>query len=301
MYLIGIISYLPNETKLRQKRLKSHIQQLKELRNIFKDIFIYDVLQNYTEDEIKLLDVDEYKVFDTGIGAGPARNEVLDYYYNSNYNTLLMLDDDTSFYNYYNIGEILEDIEALDDKRIGLVTSLIPMLTPFKEINYQYEKIINNNFILHTKFQSLTSIGATYIITKYLKEKRLHFENLDPTKNEGYEDMDFYFKVLDSGFAIYKCNQLIMKLILMDDSTIFKNREGRQSLMKNNMKVMYEKYKYLGLELKTPTSFNLDKVYYGNNIDVNMINVPRKEKYIFTEDVKYVPKNIKILEKNSLF
>ena len=79
--LIGILSYLPEDEKVRQKRLNYHNKQLDELKQYYPTAYIYCVYQQYKDTEIPKDKINEYKTFDKGIGVSSARNEILKYYY----------------------------------------------------------------------------------------------------------------------------------------------------------------------------------------------------------------------------
>ena len=92
--IIGQISYLPNN-ELRTKRFEAARTQIEWLHKVLPNVKILSVCQNYTQDECDMLGSDVYLSYDTPIGAGKARNKILEKFYNSDYDWLFLCDDDT--------------------------------------------------------------------------------------------------------------------------------------------------------------------------------------------------------------
>lgn len=95
--VIGIISYLPDDMKIRKNRLAKLANLLFQCNYIFNNLPIMIVAQNWTDEELKkyksLLNVTFY-VYQDKLGIVGARNKLREHFLESNYNYLIMLDDD---------------------------------------------------------------------------------------------------------------------------------------------------------------------------------------------------------------
>lgn len=94
--LIGIISYLPDDKKTREHRFTD----LKWLINVCNYLFglpIYIVIQNYTQEEEAIIKKCKNVTLSTNydkLGILQARRTLRDYFIESTYSNLIMLDDD---------------------------------------------------------------------------------------------------------------------------------------------------------------------------------------------------------------
>ena len=137
--MIGIISYLPDDVELRNKRVVNCKEQLKWLYKVFPKEVPLVVAQNYRkEDRIDggVYAVD-YLMYDTGIGSHKARNTILDKFYASNDEWLLLLDDDVVTYDYYGADSFIVDVYygEYNDYQFDIILPLQPETSPFKELN----------------------------------------------------------------------------------------------------------------------------------------------------------------------
>lgn len=94
--LIGIISYLPNDKEIREKRFWTLCQLVRDCNNIF-NLPIYIVIQNYTEEEASKLAAMTNVTVSTRLeklGILLARKILREMFLTLNYDNLIMLDDD---------------------------------------------------------------------------------------------------------------------------------------------------------------------------------------------------------------
>lgn len=93
---VGIISYLP-DGELRQKRLAKLLNLLKRIDELF-GIPIMIVAQNYRD--VRLIDLDKSNIilykYKNGLGITGARRALRKHFLNSDFDYLIMLDDDSS-------------------------------------------------------------------------------------------------------------------------------------------------------------------------------------------------------------
>lgn len=89
-----IISYMPNDEKLRKIRMNAHKLQIRNIKMITPNAKIYIIAQNYKDSEYINDPQITYKKFPKGIGAGKARNTALKWLYDSDYDFGIINDDD---------------------------------------------------------------------------------------------------------------------------------------------------------------------------------------------------------------
>lgn len=290
--LVGIIAYIPNDERLRKIRIDCHKKQLEWIRTEFCKNVEYDIMgvyQNYTEQEVPE-NVDIVKLHLEGIGAPRARNEILDEFYKDNkYDVCVVLDDDRLLYNYYDMTMFLPDLLNMKDERIKCIMPLDPRFSPFKQINYKQKQVIEENWVLK---KTTTSASGVFILHKNIKPYKIYFEDLRSNLGQGYDDGDFLFKMLDKNIPPYRCYQLIIKTLGGDDSVLFEDYEKRLSLHESNLKVLYERWKHLGIKM----TYNKEGKFRGftqpniNNELPLYITLPRKNKYEFEERMIYKKK-----------
>lgn len=219
--IIGQISYLPNN-ELRTKRFEAARTQIEWLHKVLPNVKILSVCQNYTQDECDMLGSDVYLSYDTPIGAGKARNKILEKFYNSDYDWLFLCDDDTILDDKYHYENFIEELSNNEKKFSGIdaVSAIEPEYHPYKKLNYE-----DKGNLTHFKFEprELNSGSATSFIRNIKKfyGKEIYFPNIDANKGEGREDMEMLFSWLKAGLTWYNMDTMIRKSLCFDKSSIF--------------------------------------------------------------------------------
>lgn len=219
--MIGQISYLPNN-ELRTKRFEAARTQIEWLHKVLPNVKILSVCQNYTQDECDMLGSDVYLSYDTPIGAGKARNKILEKFYNSDYDWLFLCDDDTILDDKYHYENFIEELSNNEKKFSGIdaVSAIEPEYHPYKKLNYE-----DKGNLTHFKFEprELNSGSATSFIRNIKKfyGKEIYFPNIDANKGEGREDMEMLFSWLKAGLTWYNMDTMIRKSLCFDKSSIF--------------------------------------------------------------------------------
>ena len=241
--MIGQVSYLPNN-ELRTKRLEAARFQIEWFDKILPNEKIMVVAQAYTKDELP--DVDKYAVFwfDEPLGAGNARNKILEIFYESDYDWLLLCDDDTVLYPYYSVDDFIKDIAFNVEKfeKIDAVSALEPEYYPYKKLNYE-----DKNNLEYYKFEPrvLNSGSATSIIRNIKKYygKQIYYPDVDANKGEGREDIEFLIAWLKAGFNWYTMQTMIRKSLCFDKSSIFgADTKSRDKILMHDLDVICERY-----------------------------------------------------------
>lgn len=219
--MIGQISYLPNN-ELRTKRFEAARTQIEWLHKVLPNVKITSVLQNYTDAERDLIKSDNIIGFSNPIGAGKARNLILEKFYNSNYDWLFLCDDDTILDDKYHYENFIEELSNNEKKFSGIdaVSAIEPEYHPYKKLNYE-----DKGNLTHFKFEprELNSGSATSFIRNIKKfyGKEIYFPNIDANKGEGREDMEMLFSWLKAGLTWYNMDTMIRKSLCFDKSSIF--------------------------------------------------------------------------------
>lgn len=242
--MIGIVSYLP-DTSVRSKRVKAVTKQVEWLHSIYPNECIHIVAQNYTDDDYLVDPYVEYIKYSEGIGASNARNIILEMFYESGADWLLMCDDDSICYPYYSyeafMRHIVEDPEYF--KGVDAVIPIEPEYYPFKK-----QVAEDSQNLTHYKFSPrYNNSGAAIIFYRNIVKKGhepLYFdENMVASKGTGREDIDFNLRWIKSGFTCYEMQTWIKKSLAFSDSTIFEGtQQARNKLLDDNLQLTVTKH-----------------------------------------------------------
>lgn len=239
--LIGQVSYLPHN-ELRTKRLEAAHTQIKWFNEVLPNTQIISVAQAYNVSDY--VDGVLYRKYDEPIGAGEARNKILKYFYDSDYDWLLLCDDDTVLYPYYSADEFIRDVANNPEKykQVDAISALEPEYYPYKKLNYE-----DKANLTHYKFEPrvLNSGSATSIMRNIKKyyDKELYFPNVDANKGEGREDIEFLISWLKDGFTWYTMQTMIRKSLCFDKSSIFgADTKKRDAILMHDLDVICERY-----------------------------------------------------------
>lgn len=241
--MIGQISYLPNN-ELRTKRFEAARTQIEWLHKVLPNVKITSVLQNYMDAERDLIKSDNIIGFSNPIGAGKARNLILEKFYNSDYDWLFLCDDDTILDDKYHYENFIEELSNNEKKFSGIdaVSAIEPEYHPYKKLNYE-----DKGNLTHFKFEprELNSGSATSFIRNIKKfyGKEIYFPNIDANKGEGREDMEMLFSWLKAGLTWYNMDTMIRKSLCFDKSSIFgSDTKKRDKILMKCLDSICERY-----------------------------------------------------------
>lgn len=244
--VIGIISYLPDNPELRSNRLDKHKRQLELFKTLNVPIFI--VAQNYRQEELSNIPNINYYVTEKGIGPANARNILLQTFYNSQEDYMMLCDDDIVFYEYYGIRDFFNELITTPNKFINdldYIRGVMASKVPFKQT--VYDQRLN---LTHYVFEDRDTIGTTALaIVKNFKKyynKEIYYEDLNVSEGNGYEDKDFCCKLKINNIKTHVLDTFILKAFnYTDNSTLFNTYEDRMNVHNDNNSKIYEKYKDL--------------------------------------------------------
>ena len=293
--LIGQISYLP-PNELRTKRLQVARFQIEWFNKILPNTKIISVAQRY--DLHDYMNGVQYFEYENGIGAGAARNIILKEFYNSDYDWLLLCDDDTiiddKYYPEYFIKELVNNREKFKD--VHAISALEPEYHPYKLLNFK-----DKGNLTHYKFEprELNSGSATSFIQNVKKfyGKELYYPNVDASKGEGREDMEFLFSWLKSGLNWYTMQTLIRKSLCFDKSSIFgDDTKARDKILMHDLDVICDRYKEDGLMRDINGKISWKNFNERYNTSKKVLYIPRE--ITIEYDEKTTPKEKQDMSQN---
>ena len=203
--LIGIISYLPNNPDIRFTRVEKLTTLINSCNEIF-DLPILIIAQNWDASLIsKIAGIKNIKLeFYPKLGIVGARNQLRKSFLNSNYDYLIMLDDDC-------------------------------VLNGTKEDGLKYKDQLDNNPNMYYEFNK--SLLKLFAIHRSIFEKVSFNPNVNPESGEGFEDRLFYNTLLkkypDNHFKFNVDNlKCTSKSTKDENSTWYTNQNIKEMLEK---------------------------------------------------------------------
>lgn len=301
---IGIITYLPSDVSTRSKRIESHAKEMRRLNELYPDVNIVEINQQYEPSDIEFFDrigCNGHRKYIHNmagkLGISGARNFLLRQFYESDKDFIMLMDDDTMIYPYYDSSRFLEDLyENVSPKSVGIIRPLNPVIQPFKLQNYERRDEIHDYWVLNT---SMGIMPGGMIILSNLKKHygiEIYFdENMRSYEGEGYEDLDFVLQLRRHNIHSHRCTQIITNPLSNDSSVMFAGKD-RKALHLQNLKSTYDRFTDIGLEyqiingkMKTNiTKMNISKQMY----------IPRSVPYELEQ--KLYPKNLPSKESSNL-
>ena len=245
--IVGIISYLP-DTRDRIYRLLIHKFQLEWLRKHFPSIEIIVAQRGYNEDDFQ----QGIHYIPAKIGVAGARNSLLEYFYQSNEDFMLMMDDDIILYDYYDGINLINEIHTNPYKfsKLDCVNSINPTKAGFKKAMIDSKELVELNYTFikpsskQVQFALYKNFKKYYDKEPYFLEQAHDFET-NYTKLA--EDYIFIYELLLNNYNVFSCRDWIQKGGGGNISTI--SPEGDVQEVNNFHKdILYNAYLYLAQE-----------------------------------------------------
>lgn len=308
--MFGSISYLPTDggqildsgqkkstveenNLLRQKRRAVHLGQVdwmnKYLPNAFKRV-IYQGWrpEDFTPEQQSI----SAKCFDTGIGMCRARNMILEEFYASAHDWLMLCDDDAWLYDHYDPSLFLRDLESgMFDYLGGAILPVQPTVMPFKKLNYTEQ--VRDNY-LFTKAQLQVGVQVIFIPNAVKNGfKGVYFDEPFYNRVKYSEDALFCHDWVTAGYPLYCCTTIIMRMDAYNDSSILGLRkhsvEARKLFTDPGKRALCEHSTFELVEKKDGNLIVSSRNV--RNITPSKTLVPRKEPLVFksTEIPKGAP------------
>lgn len=288
--LVATLSYLPDDLSNLEKRMSYHAQQLRWLESLGLDFEYLRVESAWGEaarSNPELVPKLNYKALVRGPQpCGLNRTNILEYFYETDYDWLMCLDDDRMLYPHYSPRNFIRDLNTPDFKKLAeeghLIVCLDPIYMPFKKENYAWE-----HHETHWHFRTEVPHGCLQVCfipnLKKFGFPEIYFDRVTRAQmNEAPEDLKFEVDWLKEKHPIIKCNNLIMKEIGQQSgngSTIYIDLEGRRAIEATQGKWLSD---YLHeLFPRNPKLWNLKELNRRRNPTFTRL-VPRSERHVFT-------------------
>lgn len=243
-----IISYLPNN-ELREQRLAAHRKQILDIKETTPNARIYIIAQGYNEAEYFVDPQITYLAkYAEPIGAQKARNELLRYFYNSEYEYGIFSDDDAfivpsaTVKNFYK--ELEENTEKFINAGIDICYSRNMQYSPFTEADVENIENFNHNYVFYYARSSWLCWALLRNFKKAYNKEFYQNEEIDPTQVQGYDDTDFSLTLVHEGMHSF-VNPLFQLLLLNSEeysSTIFNTVDANPLYRVRNIKATYDKW-----------------------------------------------------------
>lgn len=290
---IGVISYLPDDTK-RTKRLQASRTQIEWLHKLFTNEKIVVIAQNYNESDYLDDPLIEYVKYSEGIGAGRARNQILLDFYSSDKDWLFICDDDTVAYPYYNYENFFKELSNTHKfYGIDAISAIEPEYTAYKKNNFE-----DKANLTHYKFtpRELNCGSATSVMRNIKKYygKAIYYDSILADKREGLEDVEFLLNWVLSGFTWYKLNTWIRKSLAFNQSTIWEDdKDVRNETLFKCLDKVCERFSPYGIAKKLNGNVNWADFNKAYNKTLPVLYVPREQSIEYDEHTtpKEKPKN----------
>lgn len=276
--MIGIISYLPDEPVLRERRFRCCVTTLNFCRQLFPEERIVVIAQNYNNENFEDSNVTIAK-YDK-LGPHGARNKILEQFYNSSDTWLYMCDDDVIAYDYYDANGIVRDIYyGRLDKAFDMVIPLMPEFVPFKKLNVAQK--VEQQIV----FTPLNINSCPNIMLLRNSDKHIYYDSsIDlSADNAVSEDLKFLSDCMYAGKRLYRLDCWIKKSLAFNHSTIFSDITKTEN--ERLHKKLTDNFRNYIISTYGVKDFNEFKTRYNKSVG----------KYIVTERVNHyvLPDNLK--------
>ena len=272
-----IISYLPDDPKIREARKYAHSKQIKSIKATTPHAKIFIIAQNYKEEDFINDPQITYYKYDK-LGAMKARNTALKHFYNSDYDFCILNDDDTvvaptdSAKNFFNLFEF--SLETFDN--VDIIWSRDMYHDPFQRNEVKKAEYWSNFYELSYAIAQLWHYAIIRNFKKYYNKEEYQDESVDPTTGMGYDDAEFCYQLHVSGYKIYKCRNAIQSYALnwlnLDGSIVY-SQATNPWIRLNNRENSHKKWFY------DPVGYWMDEEAFRKycNRDNTHLEIPRTD------------------------
>lgn len=272
-----IISFLPDDPEIRARRKVLHKKQLDYWCQ--KDIRIVVYAQNYSDIDFDPR-VHQY-IVNTGVlkRPGPARNVLLEEFYETDSDFALFMDDDIVFYpgekymDNDNILNVLREIPVPKFQSVSCFQPLYPSQTPFSQMFRERKQEFRDNLI----FQSHPNLmGACNFIKNFRKLENFDYFYEDLFNVEGKveagEDNLFGVNLIKRGLGAYQLQNLVCNDMGFKDSTWSSDDEHRKA----SKQLLKERLIAAGVPVKQSGGLSWSE-FCSNYQCVRNVFIPKKE------------------------
>lgn len=236
-FMVGTISYLPEDSSRTEKRIEFHKQQLRWLESLGIDFSYYRVESAWctkaseelsTSLNLKSIVVDKQP-------PGYNRNLLLDELYSSDYDWLVCLDDDRKLYPMYNGDAFFKDLNTPAVRRLAeqgyLITCTPPNFEPFKKDVCAWKYRETHWYMFRETPYGFLQICFIPNLVKFGYKPVYFNSETQCLEGDPPEDVQFELDWLINKHPIIRNKNLIMQEIGQtnaDLSSIYRNLEHRR-------------------------------------------------------------------------
>lgn len=317
--LVGIPSY-NQDIETWKERFQECLKNLEGIFSVVPNVEVVFCTQLWEKENFDFIEPFKEKFnikflnFDCPLGVDGAKNKILDYFYETNYDYILMCDDDVVFLpNYGSLNILKEFAKEKPDLNADMIR-LSDGHQPYKKIVLEHEELVSKNFVLVYCCSSLGAVHLLKNLKKYYNLPKEHWcyyyhQNpiIDGVQYKVHDDMFrrdimrlYRFKVYSLLGGIFYFNMdtptvqadvgFKKKTPNAEDAikTVKLRKEGskeaiRQICFKENL-----------LPVKDGASFDSIRSTMRRLEDKPRVLIPREQPYIFTEKEKrYNPRKKK--------
>lgn len=237
-----IVSYLPKDN-LRAKRLEIHDRQIAYWKSKGLDIVVY--AQGYEDEDFR--EGVRYIVNTTNKidRPGPARNVLLEQFYQTDQDFCLLTDNDIVLYegekycDSDNLVSILQNMPIENLNGVDVFETLNPTQTPFSAFFQENKAILESNLF----FRRRPNLSQCFFIRNFRKfrMKEYYFDDWVDEKTGKIimgEDVAFGIKLTKEGRGVYSLMNAVRKDLGWNVSSWCENKDQRKQAfddLKNNL------------------------------------------------------------------
>lgn len=203
------ISYLPDDEEIRAARKSAFDKCILDMKEITPNTRIYINAQNYKEEDY-LDDPQITYLFkhEKGVGAQRARNELLEWFYNSNYEWMIISDDDSFLAPTESTKMFFKELEQYPEKfksiPLDICYSRNMQFEPFDVYDVQRAEYRSNRWDFEYRGSSWLCWTVIRNFKKAYGNEEYQDETIDPTKTMGYDDTDFSLTLASKGYKSWR-------------------------------------------------------------------------------------------------
>lgn len=267
--VVGILSYLPNDERVREERKQRIIPQLEQITKLMPDCKIWIVAQQYRdEDYLTNYPNVEYMKYPQPLGISGARNAILERFYASEYEYAMVTDDDALLYDYFEpetfLHEICTNPMKFASHHLDLIYPLNPRWSAFKDpIASEWQKH-NTNFYFRRRKSGwvhwvfVRNIRKAYGLELY-NDNELNFKT---NVGAGYEDMKWELDFIKHGLGTYEMMTYVLKPgnLQGDRSTIFASDKQRDEYHQQSLDATMKCFEDVGV-YKNETGWHYERFW----------------------------------------
>lgn len=237
--MYGTICFIPPDGKRKAQRIANHRKQLDWLSTFLTPDDLYYRVESAwgTDSDYDCLNDAPFNITHLQVGAaypGANRNVLLQKLYESDYDWLVIMDDDRSLYPYFNGEEFFtKELKGPDGDRLAaagtIIKALTPMTEPFKKQCVEFPKRHEAWFLSKSTPSGFLQIACIPNLVKYGYEPVYMNGETSCLPGSPPEDVQFELDWILAKHGLAMNKNLVMKEFGGDSqSSIYESKEHRR-------------------------------------------------------------------------